>query len=313
MANENRPTLLIVDDEPQLRMLFSDFLSGSYNIYTAENGSDALSVLQQSSQTIDCVLTDIQMPVMDGISLLKKIQELYPTIGIILISGQGSIQTAVEAMRLGAFDYITKPILAFDELEIRIKKYFEKRSLENQLAEFMKMRDALFSKLKVYSFASFDVVDSLGLKLGADMLIAQYSFMEYHRFMREKIEKYHGKINSTAGDGIMCSFESAQSAVEAAIEIQHELDDFNRKKNKLSNPFRLRCGIHTGSAVMERDGSVERAFASVLDVAGHIQKRSGINEVVIGKDTFDEISSKNKFIPLEAEVDGIPVFSYKFR
>lgn len=306
-----RKTILVVDDEPDLLLILKDFLSEKYNVLSANNGEEAYGIVENKTSRPDLVLSDINMPQMDGVTLLKKIRETYPAIGVMMLSGQGDVRTAVEAMRLGAQDYISKPVQVFEEINIRIANYFDKQKIENQLAEFVKLRESLYSQVKILTFVSFDVVDSHGLKLGTDVLLAQYTFIEYHKFLEEIIRHYNGAINGTAGDGVMCSFESAQGAVEMAIEVHHQLKTFNQAKNKLFHPFRLRCGIHTGSAVVNKEGRVDQMFAQVLDVAGHIQKQCPENEIYISKETYDEITLKHEFLPLNTEVDGVATFKYK--
>jgi len=112
-------SVLIVDDEQEIRDSLSEVLTDeNYLTYTAENGEVALSMLEE--QHIDIVISDIKMPKMDGVTLLQKIKEQAPDTFVILITSYGSTETAIEAMRHGAIDYVLKP-LDFDELIMRIK------------------------------------------------------------------------------------------------------------------------------------------------------------------------------------------------
>ncbi len=104
------PKILIVEDEAAIRRVLSKILKeedASYEVYEAEDGRQGLETIQ--SQVFDLVFCDIKMPVMDGMELLSVIQEQYAEIPVVMISGHGDIEVAVEAMRLGAFDYISKP------------------------------------------------------------------------------------------------------------------------------------------------------------------------------------------------------------
>jgi DNA-binding response OmpR family regulator len=306
--NHHKRTILIVDDEEDLLLVLQDFLSVNFTVFIATDGDKALELIHQKGETIELVITDIDMPAMNGIELLKHLRASYPTIGVMMLSGQGNVQTAIDAMKLGACDYITKPIIVFEELDVRINNYFEKQKLEHRLTEFMKLRDELMSQVKTFTFLSLDVVDSHRLKQGADLLLAQYSFMEYHKLVRTIVEEAKGKINSTAGDGIMCSFISAQIAVNTAQTIKNQLHTFNQQKNKLLLPFRLRFGIHTGSAIIDTEGKVEQSYGGVLDIAGHIQKNAAENEICISQETFEELSDKKNVSPLNLTVDGIQVY-----
>jgi two-component system response regulator PilR (NtrC family) len=112
-------SVLIVDDEQEIRDSLSEILTEEeYLTHTAENGSTALGMMEE--QHFDVVISDIKMPEMDGVTLLQKIKEIAPDTFVILITSYGSTETAINAMRLGAIDYILKPI-DFDELILRIK------------------------------------------------------------------------------------------------------------------------------------------------------------------------------------------------
>ena len=102
-------SILIVDDEPSiLTTLGGILMDEGYDIRTAENGLDAIRLVQSNPPLM--MLLDIWMPEPDGIEILKKLKVLYPEIIIIMMSGHGSIETAVKAIKLGAYDYIEKPI-----------------------------------------------------------------------------------------------------------------------------------------------------------------------------------------------------------
>lgn len=104
------PKILIVEDEAAIRRVLSKILKeedATYDVFEAEDGRRGLEMIQ--SQEFDLVFCDIKMPVMDGMELLAAMQEQYSEIPVVMISGHGDIEVAVEAMRIGAFDYISKP------------------------------------------------------------------------------------------------------------------------------------------------------------------------------------------------------------
>src|SRR3989338_10248786 len=108
--------ILIVDDEPLIRESLYEILRiEGYRVQMASSGEDALRVLNKSD--FDIVVTDFKLPKMNGIELLENIKKEKSKTEVILITGYGSIETAVEAMKKGAFDYITKPI---NDSEIKI-------------------------------------------------------------------------------------------------------------------------------------------------------------------------------------------------
>lgn len=120
-------TILIVDDEKAIRKTLTEILSyEGYKIDDAENGEEALKKLKEKSY--DVVLCDIKMPKVDGLEFLEKSKEINPDVPIIMISGHGTIETAVEAVKKGAFDYVAKPP-DLNRLLITIRNALDKQSL----------------------------------------------------------------------------------------------------------------------------------------------------------------------------------------
>tara|TARA_B100000315_G_C14153910_1_gene396956 strand:+ start:183 stop:554 length:372 start_codon:yes stop_codon:yes gene_type:complete len=113
-------TILLVDDDELICQSIGDFLSQrQHTVFTCTNGQDALDYLDQ--HTIDLIISDIYMPGIDGIELLRQIRARYPTLQVILITGHATVDTAVEALRNRAYDYLRKPI-RLEELLTCIKR-----------------------------------------------------------------------------------------------------------------------------------------------------------------------------------------------
>ena len=107
--------VLIVDDEPNLRKILAAQLSrDGYDVMTAEDGEQGLAALRDHH--IDLVVTDLKMPKVDGMALLREALRLDPDLPVVMITAHGTVDTAVEALKIGAFDYLTKP---FDKDEVR--------------------------------------------------------------------------------------------------------------------------------------------------------------------------------------------------
>jgi len=119
--------ILVVDDEASIREMIKKGLSqmGGYSVKVAQNGAEAIEKIEKD--IFDLVLTDLKMPEMDGLELLKTIEGTRPEVMVILMTVFGSIETAVEAMRIGANDYVTRPI-DLNELILHISKV-QKESL----------------------------------------------------------------------------------------------------------------------------------------------------------------------------------------
>lgn len=118
--------ILIVDDEEPVRRLFVEYLNQTNSCVSAANAQDALEILAKES--FGLVITDIHMPGLGGIELLRKITELYPETAVIIVSGVDRTQRVIDAVRVGAFDYLIKPI-DLDVLSLCVERALERRTL----------------------------------------------------------------------------------------------------------------------------------------------------------------------------------------
>ncbi len=128
----NPYTILIADDETNIRRVLEAMLTADgYNVITAENGKRALDLA--AANTIDVLISDLIMPDLTGVELLQKVKEIHPQCSAIIITAYGTIKSAVEAMRYGAYNYLPKPF-DLDEVRIVLKGAIEHRKLlgENQ-------------------------------------------------------------------------------------------------------------------------------------------------------------------------------------
>ncbi|OGP68884.1 MAG: two-component system response regulator [Deltaproteobacteria bacterium RBG_16_44_11] len=126
-------SILIVEDGQSQREMLRDFLlAEGHNVAEAENGEKAIETVLNNH--FDLILLDYKMPGMDGLEVLKEIKHINPEIDVVIITAYGTIETAVEAIKVGAVDYITKPV-ELDELLILVNRVAERRQLirENEL------------------------------------------------------------------------------------------------------------------------------------------------------------------------------------
>ncbi len=122
--------ILIVEDEDLMRELLTKILAGeNYRIYQAASGEEALKLLQD--QTVDLVLTDLRLRGMSGLELLSEVRSLDAEIVVIVMTAYASVETAVEAMRKGAYDYITKPFIN-DEIRVMLRRALNQRHLSRE-------------------------------------------------------------------------------------------------------------------------------------------------------------------------------------
>lgn len=126
--------LLVIDDEPDiLRVLSMSLRADGYDVFTAENGAEGLAAFEREDP--DIVITDIKMPGMNGIEVLGKIKAREPDAEVIIITGHGDIDNAIEALKFGASDYINKPIRD-EALSIALQRAREKIEIRQQLKEY---------------------------------------------------------------------------------------------------------------------------------------------------------------------------------
>ncbi|NTW80239.1 MAG: sigma-54-dependent Fis family transcriptional regulator [Geobacteraceae bacterium] len=129
---EKQPTILVVEDERYVRESLTVYLDDiGYRVLSAENGQIGLE--QFRSQHPDIVMTDLRMPVMDGFTLVETIAAESEFTPIVVVSGVGEINEAVRAMRLGAWDYLSKPIMNFEELQIMLERSLERANTKYEL------------------------------------------------------------------------------------------------------------------------------------------------------------------------------------
>ncbi len=136
-----KPLVLVVDDEKNSREGLARALQRTYDVRLAENGQRALEIL--ANEAVDVVLSDVRMPGMDGLTLLQRAIARSPAPVCIMLTAYGSIELAVEAMRRGAYDFMTKPI-NLDRLELVLKRALESRALETENRALREQLDARF-------------------------------------------------------------------------------------------------------------------------------------------------------------------------
>lgn len=118
--------ILVVDDEENARIALAKLLANEgFTVDSVANGFEALSYLRQ--QEVDLIITDINMPEMNGITFLKELNKSFPKNNVIMVTAYGGVESYIEAMNLGAFEYINKPV-KIEELKSILKKIFKEAS-----------------------------------------------------------------------------------------------------------------------------------------------------------------------------------------
>ncbi|MEA1883584.1 MAG: response regulator [Thermotogota bacterium] len=131
--------VLVVDDEDDFREIFIKRLKKrEFNVTGAESGEKALQILDK--QLFDVVILDVKMPGMDGVETLKEMKRMRPLMEVIMLTGHSTVESAIDGMKLGAFDYIMKPA-DLDELLEKMSQAYEKKRAHEQKIQESRLRE----------------------------------------------------------------------------------------------------------------------------------------------------------------------------
>lgn len=137
IMRKTEPRILVVDDNRVLTDNLVEFLSKlGYQAFPAYNGNEGLTKFEQ--EDFQMVITDLKMPEMNGMELLDAIRKLDSDVNVIVLTGFGTIESAVQAIKGGAYDYITKPF-KFEEIELIVNRAMEKHTIFRQMRRFRGM------------------------------------------------------------------------------------------------------------------------------------------------------------------------------
>jgi two-component system cell cycle response regulator len=147
--------ILVIDDDEDVRILLRDLLEESlYAVDTASCGEEALKMIRVS--TYDMVVTDLRMAGMHGLEVIKEVKAIDPGIDVIVMTGYASVNSAVESMKAGAIDYITKPFNS-DQIRLVVKKNIERRNFQRLASEreFYKILSSIDGLTELYNYRYF--------------------------------------------------------------------------------------------------------------------------------------------------------------
>jgi len=167
-AKHNR--ILVVDDEQVMCSLLADILTEKgYAVDTAHDGKEGI---QMENKTLyDLVITDIKMPGMDGISVIKEMKKIDPDLVSVIITGYGSLETAQEALRLGAYDYITKPF-QIDSISFIVRRALETRQLllaNKRLMGFLRDQNVILDKKVKERTSQLELLYNIGKEISSTL------------------------------------------------------------------------------------------------------------------------------------------------
>lgn len=340
--------ILVVDDEEDLKILIKQrfrqkIRQNEYEFVFAENGRHALEQLIEHKD-VDLILSDINMPEMDGLTLLSKLSEQNSLLKSVMVSAYGDMENIRTAMNRGAFDFITKPI-DFKDLEITIEKTIAhvatiKKTLqavkENNILRmyvdetvinFMgnkEMKSSLFDNESIDGTAVF--VDICGFtaiseKEPANKVVEMLN--AYFDIMVKELIKQEGTIDKFLGDSVMATFKGEfhiDRAIEACLAIRKAIDTSDIGIGIESFKPQVSIGINSGEMVWGNIGSstLKRLDYTVIgdavNVASRLQSAADRGQILISEVNYLKVKDSfncKKVGEIELKNKKLPLIVYE--
>lgn len=312
--------ILVVDDETDLELLIRQKFRKKikdqvYEFIFAINGFDALEKMLQHTD-IDVVLSDINMPEMDGLTLLTKLNEQHAIMKSVIVSAYGDMDNIRTAMNRGAFDFITKPV-DFTDLEVTIDKTIDfvtqiretiKAIRENNILrmyvdetvlKFMATREFETSLMQNETIeASVVFIDicsftTISETEAPDQVVRLLN--DYFDIMVKEIISHGGFIDKFIGDAVMAIFRDdshLKRAIEASIAVKTELDKLPATSDRLKFKPNVSIGINSGEMISGNIGSASlkrldyTVIGDVVNTAQRIQSTAQPGQILIGESSY---------------------------
>ncbi|MGK2860954.1 MAG: response regulator [Chitinophagaceae bacterium] len=320
--------ILVVDDEVDLEVLIKQkfrkkIRDKEYEFLFAENGRIALQKLMETPD-IDVVLTDINMPDMDGLTLLTELHELRPLIKAVIVSAYGDMENIRTAMNRGAFDFITKPI-NFEDLNITMEKTLRqaaemkdtlqaikennilKMYVDQNVLKFMGTREyesALTANETIDGTVMFvDIVGFTKISETAepDTVVAMINI--YFDVMVAAIISQEGLIDKFIGDAIMAVFRGdyhLDRAIDAALAVRHQINSLPDVEGKEIFRPKVSIGIKSGEMISGNIGSATlkrldyTVIGDTVNTAARLQNAAKENQIVICEGCYEKVKEAFK-------------------
>jgi len=297
--------ILVVDDEDLIRDSLSEyFKSEGFVCETAGTGREALEKLVSRNFTL--VVTDIQMPHINGFQLLEHLSRNCPHVAVMMITGQADVESAVQAMQQGACDYITKPFnleRVLDKVNRALHNrllLLEERQIVQHLATLVERKSHAFSlasqdltaphsrrtRRKLAAIMFTDIVGYSALTQRSEDLALKL-LEEHRKLLRSTFSKHRGKEIKTMGDAFLIAFGSALEAVRCAIEIQMLLAQRNSTV-PAEKRIQIRIGVHLGDVVYQDDD----IYGDGVNIASRIEPLAEPAGICISEDLAHQIHNK---------------------
>ena len=315
--------ILVVDDETDLQILIKQkfrkkIRNQEYEFVFAINGNDALNQLQEHPD-VDLVLSDINMPEMDGLTLLSKLKEKHSILKSVIVSAYGDMENIRTAMNRGAFDFVTKPI-DFVDLELTIEKTMShvnqiketlkaikennilKMYVDETVLNFMDTKefessimknetvDATVVFLDICSFTSISENET------PDTVVKLLN--SYFDVMVKEIIGYKGFIDKFIGDAIMAVFRGEHHldrAIDACLAIRKEIENLPPFSEHVTFKPHVSIGINSGEMVSGNIGSASlkrldyTVIGDVVNTAQRLESVAKPGQIIINETSYEKV------------------------
>ena len=341
------PQILFVDDEPDLQILLRQkfrkrIKSGEMTLFFALNGAEALAMLAENP-AIDFVISDINMPVMDGLEFLSNLRNDFPLVRAVMLSAYGDMDKIRSAMNRGAFDFLTKPI-DFEDLDMTMRKTLshvrdiKRNILSKRENDVMKdfVDEAWVTKLldnadqtleKGESSierkgetieASILFADICGFTAAAEHISPEALVENLNRFfdvMVKEIIDEGGSVDKFMGDAVMAIFQGEdrlRRCFSAALQIHHALAQQPEMKSaSLNYQVKVAIGIDDGVVVYGPMGAAKAhrldytVIGNAVNLASRIESKASAGQTLLRTELAEELRSQYNFEDLgEHDIKG---------
>src|SRR5215831_15043464 len=316
------PKILVADDEIDLEVLIKQkfrkqIREHRYEFLFAINGNDALEKLHQNPD-VDVVLSDINMPEMDGLTLLLKLNEISPVIKAVIVSAYGDMENIRAAMNRGAFDFICKPV-NFEDLDLTISKTIQhveqlretlqaikennilRMYVDENVINFMNRQefetslmvnetlDATVAFIDICSFTSITESEK------ADTVVRMLN--KYFDVMVKEIIAQNGHVDKFIGDAILAVFRGEyhlDRAIDACVAVRAQIEKLPEEPGIFFKP-KITAGIHTGELISGNIGSASlrrldyTVIGDVVNTAQRLQSVAEAGKILIADSSYEKV------------------------
>lgn len=315
--------ILVVDDEVDLEMLIKQkfrqkIRERQYEFVFAVNGNDALEKLQQHPD-VDIMLSDINMPEMDGLTLLSKLKEQSPIIKSVIVSAYGDMDNIRTAMNRGAFDFITKPI-NFEDLELTVEKTILyvtqlretmqaikennilKMYVDETVLNFMGSREfesSLMANETVEATVVFiDICSFTSISESKSPDTVVNLLNNYFDVMVKEIIAQGGYIDKFIGDAIMAVFRGdyhLDRAIDACLAVRKQIEKLPGDAENVSFSPKVSIGINSGEMISGNIGSANlkrldyTVIGDVVNISQRLQTAAREGQIVISETSYQKV------------------------